>query len=99
MRAWLAHPKRRRRHLHFTPTSSSWLNLIKTWFSVLTRRALTNTSFSSVAELKNRINWWVENWNNNLQPFAWTRSAQQIIDKVTSTRATLNQGIKSATHH
>ncbi|MGH8950568.1 MAG: IS630 family transposase, partial [Acidimicrobiia bacterium] len=50
VRDWLAHPKRRRWHLHFTPTSSSWLNLIETWFSVLTRKALTNTSFTSVAE-------------------------------------------------
>ena len=47
VRAWLADPKRARWHLHFTPTSASWLNLIEGWFSVLTRKALTNTSFTS----------------------------------------------------
>ena len=44
VRDWLAHKKRRRLHLHFTPTSSSWLNLVECWFSVLSRKALTNTS-------------------------------------------------------
>lgn len=70
---WLADPKRARWHLHFTPTSSSWLNLIETWFSVLTRKALTNTSFTSVTELQDRIDWWVEHWNNNPEPFVWTK--------------------------
>ena len=55
VRDWLAHKKRRRWHLHFTPTSSSWLNLVECWFSVLSRKALTNTSFTSVAELETRI--------------------------------------------
>ena len=99
VREWLAHPRRQRWHLHFTPTSSSWLNLIETWFSVLTRKALTNTSFSSVAELENRIDWWVEHYNDNPEPFKWTRTAQQIIDKVASGQATLNRITKSATHH
>ena len=49
VRDWLAHPKRRRWHLHFTPTSASWLNLVEAWFSVLTRKALTNNSFNSTA--------------------------------------------------
>ena len=54
-RDWLAHKKRRRWHLHFTPTSSSWLNLVECWFSVLSRKALTIASFTSVAELETRI--------------------------------------------
>jgi transposase len=45
VRGWLEHPKRSRWHLHFTPISASWLNLIEAWFSVLTRKPLTNTSF------------------------------------------------------
>jgi transposase len=99
VRDWIDHPKRRRWHLHFTPTSSSWLNLIETWFSVLTRKALTNTSFTSVAELSDRIDWWVENWNDDPEPFAWTRTADEIIDRVARGRATLDRITKSATHH
>ncbi len=99
VRDWLDHPKRRRWHLHFTPTSSSWLNLIEAWFSVLTRKALTNTSFTSVGELQDRIDWWVENWNHHPEPFIWSRTADEIIDRVASGRATLNRILKSATHH
>ncbi len=99
VRDWLAHPRRKRWHLHFTPTSSSWLNLIETWFSVLTRKALTNTSSTSVAELENRIDWWVEHWNDNPEPFTWTRTAQQTIDKAAPGKATLDRTTKSATHH
>jgi transposase len=99
VRSWLEHKKRRRWHLHFTPTSSSWLNLIETWFSVLTRKALTNTSFNSVAELQHRIDWWVSHWNDHPEPFVWTRTADEIIDKVARGRATLDRITTSATHH
>ena len=99
VRDWLEHPKRRRWRLHFTPTSSSWLNLIETWFSVLTRKALTNASFQSLTELQNRIDWWVENWNDHPDPFVWTRTAEEIIERVTRGRATLNRITKPATHH
>jgi len=100
VRSWLEHKKRRRWHLHFTPTSSSWLNLIETWFSVLTRKALTNTSFNSVAELQDRIDWWVSHWNDNPEPFVWTRrTADERIDKVARGRATFDRITRSATHH
>lgn len=99
VRDWLSHPRRKRWHLHFTPTSSSWLNLIETWFSALARKALTNTSSTSVAELENRIDRWVEHWNDNPEPLAWTRTAQQTIDKAASRRATLDRTTKPATHH
>ena len=99
VKKWLKHPDRARWHLHFTPPSSSWLNLIETWFSVLTRKALTNTSFTSVAELVDRLDWWITNWNDDPQPFVWTKTADQIIAKVASGRATLDRINKSATHH
>jgi transposase len=99
VRDWLDHKKRRRWHLHFTPTSSSWLNLVEGWFSILTRKALTNTSFASVAELQVRIDGWVEHWNDNPQPFVWTKAADEIIDKVTRGRATLDRITNPATHH
>jgi transposase len=99
VRDWLDHRKRRRWHLHFTPTSSSWLNLVEGWFSVLTRKALTNTSFTSVAELQGRIDHWVEHWNDHPEPFVWTKTADEIIDKVARGRATLDRITNPATHH
>src|ERR687891_91031 len=75
------------------------LHLIETWFSVLTRKALTNTSFTSVGELEARIDWWVSHRNDNPEPFVWTRTAEEIIDKVTRGRATLDRIINPATHH
>jgi transposase len=62
---WLAHPKQKRWHLHFTPTSS-WPDLIETWFSILTRKALTNTSINSVKALGDAIDEWASNWNDDL---------------------------------
>jgi len=93
---WLADPKRARWHLHFTPTSSSWLNLIEGWFSVLTRKALTNNSFTSVAQLADTIDLWASHWNDNPQPFVWTKTIDDIITKVKRGRAALTE---SATHH
>ena len=99
VREWLAHPKRARWHLHFTPTSASWLNLIEGWFSVLTRRALTNASFTSTRQLETAIDVWASHWNNNPQPFVWTKTVDDIITKVKRGRATLNNVTESATHH
>jgi transposase len=96
VRTWLADSKRARWHLHFTPTSSSWLNLIEGWFSVLTRKALTNNSFTSVAQLADTINLWASHWNDNPQPFVWTKTIDDIITKVKRGRAALTE---SATHH
>jgi len=99
VRAWLAKPRQKRWHLHFTPTSSSWLNLIEGWFSVLTRRALTNASFTSVAELETAIDVWASHWNDNPQPFLWTKTVDDIITKVKRGRATLTALTESATDH
>ena len=96
VREWLAHPKRARWHLHFTPTSASWLNLIEGWFSVLTRKALTNTSFTSVADLESAIELWASHWNDDPQPFVWTKTVDDIIAKVKRGRAALTE---SATHN
>ncbi len=99
VRNWLAHPKRARWHLHFTPTSASWLNLIEGWFSVLTRRALLDASSTSVAELESAIELWASHWNDDPQPFAWTKTVDDIITKVKRGRATLDRVTESATHH
>ena len=95
---WLAHPKRKRWHLHFTPTSSSWLNLVERWFKELTDRRLRRGVFTSVGVLVDAIETWAEHWNDDPQPFVWHKPAEEIIEKVRRGRATLHQ-IKSATHH
>lgn len=98
VRAWLADPKRARWHLHFTPTSSSWTNLIERWFKELTDRRLRRGTFSSVPVLVEAIELWVEHWNDDPKPFVWHKSAQEIIEKVKRGRRKLHQ-IKSATDH
>jgi transposase len=95
---WLAHRDRRRWHLHFTPTSSSWVNLIERWFKELTDRRLRRGTFTSVADLSTAITTWAEHWNKDPKPFIWKATAQDIITKVQRGRTTLNQ-IKSQTDH
>jgi transposase len=95
---WLDHPKRARWHLHFTPTSSSWLNLVERWFKALTDRRLRRGTFSSVVDLIDAIELWAEHWNDNPKPFIWHKTAEEIITKVRRGRAALTQA-KSATRH
>ena len=95
---WLAHRDRRRWHLHYTPTSSSWLNLIERWFKELTDRRLRRGVFTSVAELSAAITTWADHWNQNPKPFIWKATADDIITKVKRGRATLHQ-IKTQTDH
>jgi transposase len=95
---WLDDPKRARWHLHFTPTSSSWLNLIERWFKELTDRRLRRGSFASVSALVDAIEVWTEHWNDDPKPFVWHKTAEQIIAKVRRGRASLHQ-IKTATDH
>ena len=95
---WLEDPKRARWHLHFTPTNSSWLNLVESWFSQLTNRRLKKGAFSSVAQLKDAIGIWTEHWNEDPQPFIWKKPADEIIAKAKRGRARL-ASVKSATDH
>ncbi len=95
---WLTHPRQKRWHLHFTPTSSSWLNLIEGWFQLLTDRRLRRGTFTSVDVLIEAIELWAEHWNDNPQPFVWKKTADDIIKKVSRGRTALTEA-KSATHH
>ena len=95
---WLADPKRARWHLHFIPTSSSWLNLVERWFKELTDRRLRRGTFNSVDALVEAIETWVEHWNDEPKPFVWHKTAEEIIAKVRRGRASLAQ-LKSATDH
>ena len=95
---WLAHPQRARWHLHFTPTSSSWLNLVESWFSQLTNRRLKKGTFSSVAQLNDAIGIWTKNWNDDPEAFIWKKPADEIITKVKRGRTKLAL-VNSETDH
>ncbi len=97
IKRWLAHPKRARWHLHFTPTSSSWLNL-EAWFKLLTERRLRRGVFNSVVVLVDAIDMWVEHRNNDPKPFIWHKTAEEIITKVKRGRTALTEA-KSVTQH
>jgi transposase len=78
VKAWLVkHP---RFHLHFTPTSGSWLNLVERWFAELTNRKLRRSAHRSVTELEADIRSWINQWNANPKPFVWTKTADQILE-------------------
>jgi transposase len=77
---WLAgHP---RFVLHFTPTSSSWLNLVERWFAELTNKQLKRGTHRSVRELNTDIRNWIETWNQNPRPYVWTKTADQILETI-----------------
>jgi transposase len=78
VKRWLLrHP---RFHLHFTPTSSSWMNLVERWFAELTNRKLRRSAHRSVTELEADIRRWINEWNKNPKPFVWTKTADEILD-------------------
>jgi transposase len=81
VKRWLiAHP---RFVLHFTPTSSSWLNLVERWFGELTTKKLQRGTHRSVRALNADIRAWIESWNDNPRPYVWTKTADQILDSIT----------------
>ena len=99
VRDWLSDPRRRRWHLHWTPTSASWLNLVEGWFSILTRKALKHNSFTNLAELTETIDNWTAHWNHDPRPLAWTKTTDDLIAKIDRARTALNHATKPATDH
>jgi transposase len=85
--AWLE--KHLRFHLHFTPTSSSWLNLVERWFRELTEKALHRGVFPSVPDLIAAIRAFLEVHNEDPKPFVWTASVEAILEKVGRCKAVL----------
>ncbi len=80
IKRWLAsHP---RFVLHFTPTSSSWLNLVERWFSELTTKKLQRGAHRSVLALNHDIRTWIETWNDDPKPYVWTKTADQILESI-----------------
>ncbi len=75
----LRHP---RFHLHFTPTYSSWLNLVERWFSALTTKKLQRSAHRHVRDLTADIRAWIEVWNDDPKPFVWTKTADEILDAI-----------------
>jgi len=80
VRRWLAqHP---RFVLHFTPISSSWINLVERWFAELTTKLLRRGKHRSVRQLNAEIRQWIDDWNENPRPYVWTKTANQILDSI-----------------
>ena len=77
---WLM--KRPRFHLHFTPTSASWLNLVERWFAELTEKQIRRGSHRSTRELEDAINAYIRTCRENPRPFVWTKTADQILESV-----------------
>jgi transposase len=80
VKRWLAqHP---RFVLHFTPTSSSWINLVERWFGELTTKLLRRGQHRSVRALNADIRNWIDTWNENPRPYVWTKTADEILDSI-----------------
>ena len=79
VRDWLADNPRI--HVHFTPTSGSWLNLVEVWFGIIERQAIHRGTFGSVKDLNAKIRAFVEGWNDRCHPFVWTKTADEILKK------------------
>src|SRR6202008_4372611 len=80
VKRWLTtHP---RLVLHFTPTGSSWLNLVERWFSELTTKKLRRGTHPSVRQLNADIRAWIDTWNDHPRPYVWTKTADQILASI-----------------
>ena len=86
---WLA--AHTRFHLHFTPTSSSWINLVERWFGELTTKLLRRGAHRSVRALNTDIRQWIETWNENPRPYVSTKTAAQILDAISHYCQRINQ--------
>ena len=80
IKAWLArHPRFR---MHFTPTSSSWINQVERWFGFLTDQMIRRGAHKSVQALEADIRAWVATWNEDPKPFVWKKTAEEILDSL-----------------
>ena len=80
VRTWLA--QRSRFHMHYIPTYSSWLNQVERWFGLIMQRAIRRGSFSSVKDLVQKIDQFVQNYNRTHRPFLWTATPDSILQKI-----------------
>ena len=89
VKAWLK--RHQRFHLHFIPTSSSWLNLVERWFREITDKRIRRGVFKSVKQLIEAIRAYIDEHNECPRPFVWTAKAEDILEKVRRARAVLNK--------
>jgi putative transposase len=80
VKAWLA--RRPQWHIHYTPTYSSWLNMVERFFALITEKAIRRGSFSSVKDLVHKIDHFVSQYNKTCSPFTWTATADSILEKL-----------------
>jgi transposase len=80
IKRWLV--KRPRFHIHFTPTGSSWINLVERWFALITQKQLRRGVFRSTRKLETTIRDYIETYNANPKPFIWTKTADEILASV-----------------
>ena len=84
IRDWLA--ANPRIHVHFTPTSGRWMNMVEIWFGIIERQAIRRGSFTSVTDLIAKIRAFINGWNPRAHPFIWTKPADQILAKINRKR-------------
>ena len=84
VKAWLA--ANPRIHVHFTPTSGSWLNLIEVWFGIIERQAIRRGTFTSARDLTAKIRTFINGWNKRKHPFIWTKTPDQILASINRKR-------------
>jgi transposase len=80
IRRWLA--KRPRFHVHFTPTSASWINLVERWFATLTAKQIRRGTFRSTLQLEATIKEYIAICNEDPKPFVWTKTADEILESI-----------------
>ena len=90
IKTWLA--RRPRFHVHFTPTGSSWMNQVERWFGLLTDKLIRRGVHTSVQALEHDIRDWIATWNENLWPFTWTKTADEILSSLADYLAKLGSG-------
>jgi transposase len=73
-------------HVHFTPTSGSWLNLVEVWFGIIERQAIRRGAFPSVRDLTIKIRAFIDGWNRRKHPFIWTKAPEEILAKINRKR-------------
>jgi transposase len=89
VKKWLK--RNQRVHLHFIPTSSSWLNLVERFFGILTEKQLRRGAHRSVKDLEKSIHEFIDMTNEDSKPFVWTKSVEQILEKVGRARESLSK--------
>ena len=89
VKSWLK--RHRRFHVHFIPTSSSWLNLVERWFREITDKRIRRGTFNNVKQLEQSIMGYIDEHNQNPEAFEWTAKAETILKKVARARAVLDK--------